>query len=294
MPENGTNTIDRLKAATGIADDRLSAHHPNGAGNQTKTSDFFIGGVGSWKDVDDDTVEEFVPEWTEEAVPVTSGGDCPDGLGGTAQLCNGDEFEIAIEAQFGGTFSTKSFGIEQVLIDGNGLSYSLNGCTLLSRTVTTGTSSSYKKIIHRFEVTGYDLVEADVVFDDGGYNSDATHYGQSIQYDNSDVETSDPTIDQFTVEDEDTCCPTDPVTWSYLIRDPIDTVGTEGYWIDWGDGTTETWTENDPDPSHEYIGTGNYTVTMELYTDPDQNDRANNSPFDTATETVEVTSGGQN
>lgn len=44
MAENGTNTITALKSATGISDDRLSAHHPNGPGVETKFGFFWING----------------------------------------------------------------------------------------------------------------------------------------------------------------------------------------------------------------------------------------------------------
>jgi len=39
-------TMTNLKSATGIADDRLSVHHPNGAGNQTKFGDFLVSNFG--------------------------------------------------------------------------------------------------------------------------------------------------------------------------------------------------------------------------------------------------------
>jgi hypothetical protein len=46
MGKNGDITITNLKSSTGIADDRLSAHHPNGTGNQTKFGDFLITDIG--------------------------------------------------------------------------------------------------------------------------------------------------------------------------------------------------------------------------------------------------------
>ena len=46
MGANGDITMSNLKVATGIADNRLSAHHPNGAGNQTAFGDFLVGVVG--------------------------------------------------------------------------------------------------------------------------------------------------------------------------------------------------------------------------------------------------------
>jgi hypothetical protein len=45
MP-NGNYTITNLKSATGIADDRLSAHHPNGAGNETSMGEFALDDLG--------------------------------------------------------------------------------------------------------------------------------------------------------------------------------------------------------------------------------------------------------
>lgn len=46
MGTGGDITMTNLKSATGIADDRLSAHRPNGAGNQTKFGDFLITDIG--------------------------------------------------------------------------------------------------------------------------------------------------------------------------------------------------------------------------------------------------------
>lgn len=39
-------TMTNLKSATGIADDRVSAHHPNGTGNETAMGDFVVNDVG--------------------------------------------------------------------------------------------------------------------------------------------------------------------------------------------------------------------------------------------------------
>lgn len=47
ISQNGTYTMTNLKSATGIADDRLSAHHPNGAGNEVAFSDFVGKAIGN-------------------------------------------------------------------------------------------------------------------------------------------------------------------------------------------------------------------------------------------------------
>jgi hypothetical protein len=46
MPTSDDTSISALKGATGVADDRLSAHNPNGTGNQTKIGDFIINALG--------------------------------------------------------------------------------------------------------------------------------------------------------------------------------------------------------------------------------------------------------
>ncbi len=59
-------------------------------------------------------------------------------------------------------------------------------------------------------------------------------------------------------------------TWKTLNDDESITIPTEGgsdvtdydFEIDWGDGTTETITGNDPDPSHTYSSSGTYTVKI--------------------------------
>jgi len=294
MGKDGDVTNTALKSATNINDSRLSGHHPNGPGNQTQMSDFFVGGIGSWKDVDDDTVEEFVKEWTEEAVPVTSGGDCPDGQGGNAQLCIGDRFEIAIEVEEGDDGTGGEHAVDQVIFGGDALNYVLTNCELKNRTVETGTSSSYKKIVHEFEVTGADLVEADVTYNDGGYNNDATHYNESIQYDNTDVQTSEVVVEVSDASVDGICSDDVNYTPNITVNDPEDKVGTEGYYIDWGDGNTETWSEGDGTPSHCYASTGTYTVEVELYTDGDQSQAPDGTDrWDVDTANVDVTSGGQ-
>jgi len=57
MGFDGDITMTNLKAATGIADDRLSAHHPNGTGNETAMGDFLVGGLGRDTDANPGTIE---------------------------------------------------------------------------------------------------------------------------------------------------------------------------------------------------------------------------------------------
>jgi surface protein len=58
-------------------------------------------------------------------------------------------------------------------------------------------------------------------------------------------------------------------TWETTSADESITIPTNGqnvsdydFTIDWGDGTTETYTGNDPDPSHTYSSSGSYSVEI--------------------------------
>lgn len=57
-------------------------------------------------------------------------------------------------------------------------------------------------------------------------------------------------------------------TWETTTSGESITIPTErgptdyDFQIDWGDGTTEQITGNDPDPSHEYADAGTYTVKI--------------------------------
>lgn len=62
-------TITNLKAATSIADDKLSAHNPNGSGNVTAMSDFLVDAIGIWDSANAQwlqTLERESPDGTYE------------------------------------------------------------------------------------------------------------------------------------------------------------------------------------------------------------------------------------
>lgn len=60
MGVNGTNTISVLKQATGINDNRLSAHHPNGVGSETSFGMFHINGFDATELDDKDVGSPYV------------------------------------------------------------------------------------------------------------------------------------------------------------------------------------------------------------------------------------------
>lgn len=297
MGTSGDVTMTNLKSATGIADDRLSAHHPNGAGNATAMSDFFVPGLGVYKDSDGDSAQEFVASWKEVNVPV-GGGFCD------ALLCNGDTFIIGIEIHDapapggypdddGSHDEPTDLGehvIDAVMLGGSAWTINTQNCTVLSTTVQTDGQGTPVQVNYELEVTGYDFVDVDGRWEDGGYNKDMVHYDQTISYTTSDVESSVPTID-VTAPDSDTCCPT-TINLNIQENDPLNQVDPEFY-IDWGDGQT-TVTQNTT-PNHQYFGTGNYTVTVEMYDLNDGGyDGGAGTVVDTDSDLTEITSDGAN
>lgn len=222
MGVNGTITRTNLKGATGIADDRLSAHHPNGAGNQTAMGNFLITDFG-----------RFIgsPEWTETRVPGSTtniwGTTNSDGEEWDAALCipqatvssstpglpdvgsvtgtdpnndggkeidtntgqitfpsdyvldQGDRFWIRINTGVGQSAVNDGFGehyIEQVLIDGNGLSKSLGNCTFTGN-YEEGYIDNILVVDLEFEMTEYaNSVYGDLQLQDS-LNTDVLLYG---------------------------------------------------------------------------------------------------------------------
>jgi hypothetical protein len=63
MGKNGDITITNLKSSTGISDDRLSAHHPNGTGNKTSFGDFLVSNLSGIADGGDPLFDELCKIW---------------------------------------------------------------------------------------------------------------------------------------------------------------------------------------------------------------------------------------
>lgn len=117
LNNNGDYTITNLKSATGIADDRLSAHHPDGAGNETAMGDFACKAVGNFNNLGE----------KRRLLPCVLYDD--QGVGGSynsnydfvfntgdGPIRPGIPFEIFIEAYDGGDLG--KFFVEQILQDG--------------------------------------------------------------------------------------------------------------------------------------------------------------------------------
>jgi len=218
MGVSGDVTIDRLQAATGIGSNLLSAHHPNSnTGNETAMSDFFVTAIGravgrSYYDqgnVTDGTSNP--PAWDKNlSVPngnsVNGFSTLPSGKSGsldssgTWTLDNenfqqGEKFWIRVD------MNTGDFARQQVVMKRLTVSQTLN-CNILNR--VDGTVNGHDVIDFELQVDGYDNIAVDFEYTDGGYNSDAIHYNELIEFTTSTVETATPHLQRIDLEWDDT------------------------------------------------------------------------------------------
>jgi hypothetical protein len=224
MGVNGSNTVDRLKAATGIADDRVSAHHPNGTGNETAMGDFFVTAIGravgrSYYDQGNVTDGSSNPPAWDKNLSIPNGNSVsglstlPSGKSGSldssgtwtldsSNFQQGETFWVRVDMNGG------DFARQQVVMKRLTVSQTLN-CNILNR--VDGTVNGNDVIDFEVEVDGYDSVAIDFQYNDGGYNSDAIHYYDSsestpdlIEFTTSTVETATPHLDRIDLEWDDT------------------------------------------------------------------------------------------
>lgn len=300
MGVDGDVTMTNLKSATGIADDRLSAHHPNGTGNTTAMGDFFVPGLGAYRDVDSDPEQEFVAEWVEVAAPSQDNASSSDPADPALDV--GDYFKIKVQLHdtvaVGGypdyDDANKTTPIivgdywDQLV--GNGIQYVFNNCQIVTETL----DKTANEIILELEVTGFDSVSAKVEMDhDGGYNKDAVHYDSSlanISYSNSDVQSSTPAIGTNDAGGTFKALCTDNNTYnpSLDLYEPQGNV--TGYYIVWGDGQTDSWSSGSGVPGHCYVSTGTYNITVEQYTNGGETDPSNNPENDSVSYSITVES----
>lgn len=182
MGTNGTVTVSNLKAATAIADDRISAHHPNGAGNTTSLGDFLIDAIGRW----DSGNGVFVTDLKRVGSGVLAQG-----------TQNNDVFEVDIDYQFPagapGDHWREQIGLRKVTGVGasGGLSTIGSDFNELNRSAAAGGNTQPGNTVRvKCEVTAF----SNVVFNaelKGGLNDDATNHGTLLIYDAS----NDPDTD---------------------------------------------------------------------------------------------------
>lgn len=170
MGINGDVTMTALKAATGIADDRLSAHHPNGAGNTVAMGDFLVGAVGRYSS----GTLQF--ETDLERVFST-----PSIL---AQGTNNENFEVQVDFAYPSGTATGDFWREQVGISGSNLV--TRGSDFIEQGRVTGSLPNSGRdsirIQCKLDATGSVRVEVELT---GNLNNDATNHGVILAYDST-------------------------------------------------------------------------------------------------------------
>jgi hypothetical protein len=220
MGKNGQNTIDRLKAATGIADDRLSAHHPNGAGNEASMGDFLVFRVGrqvgrSYYSTQSVTETSDIPGWDLNlSIPtgnsVTGVSALPSNFSqGGALDSNGDyklnssskTFEQGDKVWVRVDLSCNQYARQQIAVDQLTVT-GISGAKVLQR--ASGTINGKNVVDFQLEITDFDTAIIKLEYNDGGYNDDAANYNRELQFFTPDVETSTPYLESLTLAYDDT------------------------------------------------------------------------------------------
>lgn len=238
MGKNGNNTITALKDATGIADNRLSAHAPGGVGSEVSMVEFLIGGVGIIRD--DNTID-----------PGLRFIEHKGGKSLTDEWEYGERVELAWECReiLGTTHKSKGRAfIEAFLIDGEAVSLTLNDWFLVNQYEAANSQglSNVRDWRLVLEIDGFDSVLAAIRYDgDGGYNNDATNHDTNIQgrheFFYNDVRSSVPEIEN--VYHNQLSCDNANYEVEYTVGgvwDPANKVGTPEYHWTFDDGLTAT------------------------------------------------------
>jgi hypothetical protein len=224
MGKDADVTMTNLKSATGIADDRLSAHHPNGTGNTTSMGDFLTNHIGrrvaspEWEqgmttDINGDPYGSngfdtrlSIPDITvhsEPGAPVGEGSLDTDGnfeFDTDVVLGNGNRFWVRVgtgidpnnDATIGDLFGDAIAVTDSLDVSGN------NCEPTGDRKV--GTDGDGKLVIDiEMEITGFNNAAVYITFQDG-LNVDATNYGNSMQFFTTDVQKDTVYMDQITVQ----------------------------------------------------------------------------------------------
>lgn len=191
MGKDGNVTLSNLKNATGIADDRLSAHNPNGAGTNTRLGNFLVGKIGRYI---------FSNEWVNQNITTDINGD-PHGkseydtkLGLDSSrvgqvdsdgnwtfdshvLQEGDVIEIRIETDIESGAEIGKHFLKAIVEDGAGfVTSSVSGLTDTGNHSITTNSEGHEVIDLEYEVTGFNSVGIRFNLEDT-INVDALHYG---------------------------------------------------------------------------------------------------------------------
>jgi hypothetical protein len=170
-------TVTNLKAATGVADDRLSAHNPNGAGNLTAMSDFLIDAVGIWDSAN--------AVW-DATLATDESGDYEDGDNFTVK------FQVSRKDVPNVGTKGSEFWLQQVFDSGN-LVF-LENLNYNNATTINTTTDRYTYELD-FTINGAGVVTVHVKIDEA-LNASATNHNTDLTYtsrNDSDVTVRDNT-----------------------------------------------------------------------------------------------------
>lgn len=225
MGTGGTITMSNLKGATGIADDRLSAHHPDGSGNPTRMGDFLITDIGDLADRDSDADKTTL-------VAANSGTWKP---GDADHSIPADQIKVIVEvakengiSPKGGSFWPESIGTQNASLE----AASLSNLSVADRLLNNTRSDDPLQMYIVCDVTGLDNASIDLYLRDG-LNTDATNYNTKLAFSTSDVLSSTKVPAYHTASYDSDNGLTDVTTVSWVPYDPEDTL------LENGDGYTE-------------------------------------------------------
>jgi len=191
MGANGEITMTNLKSATGIADDRLSAHHPNGAGNTTGMGNFLVSGV---QRSFSNSSRLLLPHKVKGSTSGFSGSyDTTDPATAlysfdSTTLAPPDTFTIQIAIPFAGEHFA-----QQIASRSQNLSFSDNDNVVSVKSIDLNPGRG-DFIDYTLEMTGYGLsMELAWTFADG-MNTDAVNYNSTLFFRTQDIEQAIPRI----------------------------------------------------------------------------------------------------
>lgn len=200
MP-NGTYTLSNLKNATGIADDRLSAHHPNGAGNTTSLGDFAVEDIG-WDNDGDTFIEnlQFSSKSIYKLPCVEVNGSDSNAAGSyNGSVWQFSNSSVELSPNFRDSLKLRvdvealpdlgDFFVDQIFSDASNWTFS--GGNLAFNTLTKVDDSTLEIEI---DVTGYGSVASfEATFADG-LNDAMPHYNETLGFQTSEIRSATPVI----------------------------------------------------------------------------------------------------
>jgi hypothetical protein len=244
----GSFTITNLKSATGISDNRLSAHSRDGAGSNVSFGEFIIGALGRFNASD---------VWVKDLERVGSG-----------QLSFGDTFQVIVEVgdenELEGAAHAEA--LDQILdrsanwTDDTNVT---NGCSIDSFEADL----TNDRILVNCTVGANDgSLDVGVSFDDGMHNTNVTHLGETLTFATSNVEETTPRISEVALtitDNSDAFGSSYDVEATPTLYDPASELSGSPYYCYYNETSQGTICDTDHPGSalEEEAGPSTYTYT---------------------------------